>query len=76
LEVRISARLTPRTGVGAIWRRSGRRVRHLGLLFRSLARYCVVNRRVWPLLAVLLLLAIGVVSTTAYVVTPLLYPLF
>jgi hypothetical protein len=57
-------------------RKAHRLLRHFGGTVWTAGKYCVVNRRLMPLLVVLLLLVVGFASVATFVVTPYLYPLF
>jgi hypothetical protein len=56
--------------------RRGRELRYLAWLLWSVAGYTAVNRKVWPLLAVVLLLCIGFLTVATHTVAPFLYTLF
>ena len=52
------------------------RFRHLGRLLLELTYYSVVNRRLWPLAFVSLLLLATFASVTTHFVSPFIYTIF
>lgn len=52
------------------------RLKHAVLLFVEFGRYAVTNRRLWPLVLVLLLVSLATIAVATQLATPFIYTLF
>jgi hypothetical protein len=54
----------------------GRDVRYAGKLLWSVCAYSVLNRTMWPLIILLLLLSIAFLTLVTYTAAPFIYTVF